>query len=526
MPEIKYDPTTATQAVIKKTIEEYAPQAINNKGGYTYINGALMPSALSRVLARALRVGRIIRPGVGKTEEFMAAQNPDSILSVTVQLQNNIGVHARTLRGRNSAGTENNDGLLNMRRKLIPSTTPFEIPVRQLVDDPVFFPRLKLETMLFDEISATLENYCDNSVNAEDSYDIAKMIAYAMYRGAEGQSGTATDPSTYGDNIITFDMSTAYDDLSAIKLINQLNAVMSRGDKKTNLGTFTGKRQLTLKSELLGIIKSPKTGYVTNTDKGANLFYSPNFDDLDVSAAARVGQQYRGAINGYEMYEMNDQILDLAAEWLGLPEGSLSGILGVVSTTQSYAGAGVGKKSFSLLQSTEYDGVVGFPFIKFGGAAYRKIFLIVDKTWTVPTALQSKLAPARVVAPARWADASTEPIERVVYDTEGNPTSIAVMDVIAPNGDASCAVTIMVTNSANGTPVTNATVSPTYGASNTAVSNVRNNGNGSYTFLVPKGQSVGGTVAASGFTSGSITIAATATDKWVANASVKLTASE
>lgn len=520
MAEIKYDSGTATQEVIKRTIQEYAPNAVSNKGGYSYINGSLMPKALSRIIARALRVGRIIRPGVGMTEEFMASIDPAQVLSVTVQLQNNIGVHVRTLRDGASPGTTNNDGIMNTNRKTIPSTVPFEIPVRQLVDDPLFFPRLMLETMLFDEVAETLGNYLDNTTNGIDSYHIAKMIAYAMYRAAQSQSGTATDPSTYGDNIIVFDTSTAYDDLSAIKMINQLNAVMSNGDKQTNLGTFKGRRQLTLRNELLGYLKTPKTGYITNTEQGANLFYTPNFD---MDEGMRRGEQYRGGINGYEMYEVTKDILDLACEWLGLESGDLDGILGIVSTPQNYSGAGVGKKSMYLIQSSDYDGVTGFPFIKYGGAAYRKVFLIVDSGWSVPAKLQSKLAPANVVAPARWKDAQTEPIERVVYDSDGNATGTEVIaNVIAPNGDGTCNVTIKVLGTGNA-PITTATLTPTVDG---ATVPFRNNMDGTYTINVPKGKAVSGSIAASGYTSGSISVTAANTAKWQYNTSVTLTAGE
>ena len=520
MAEIKYDSTSVTQEVIKRTIQDYAPNAISNKGGYTYINGSLIPNALSRIIARALRVGRIIRPGIGMTEEFAASIDPAQILNITVQLQNNMGVHVRTLRDGDKGGTPNNDGMINVNRKLIPSTTPFNIPVRQIVDAPIFFPRLKLETMVFDEIAETLGNYLDNETNAIDSYHIAKMIAYAMYRAAENQSGTATDPSTYGDNVIAFDTSTAYDDLSAVKLINQLNAVMSNGDKQTQLGTFKGRRQLTLRNELLGYLRSPKTGYVSNTERGASIFYEPGFD---LNETMREGEQYRGGINGYEMYEMTKETLDLACEWLGLEAGALDGVLGIVSTPLSYAGGGVGKKAMYMLQSTEYDGVVTFPFTKFGGTAYRKIFLIVSSTWTVPTKLQSKLAPAFVVAPERWASAQTEPIERVIYDGDGNATGTEVIaDVIAPNGDTTCAVTIRVTGT-GGVALNNATLTPTVSG---ATVGYMNNMDGTYTIVVPKGSTISGSIAVSGYTSGSISVTAAQTKKWNYNTTVALTASD
>lgn len=520
MAEIKYNATSMTQAVIKKTIEEFAPQSISNKGGYTYINGSLIPNALSRILARAYRTGRIFRPGIGMTEEFIGATDPASFNNVTVQLQTNMGVHVRTLRNNNSAGTPNNDGIINTNKKLIPSTKPFDIPVRQLNDQPLFFPRMMLQTMLFDEVVETLGNFNDNEINANDAYHLAKMVAYACYRGAQKTNGSEASPSNYGDNIIVFDMSNGYQDKAAIKLINNINAVMSNGDKDTNLGTFRGRRQFTAMNSLLGIIRTPGTGFIIpGTEKGENLFYSENFD---LGNAMQVGEQYRFSTNGYDFYEMNSGTLSLAEQWLGLDAGALNGVLGVISTPLSYASGGVSKKATYLLQSTEYDGVVGFPYTKFGGTAYRKIFLIVDSTWTVPTKLQSKFAPAPVCAPGSWADNDYEPIERVVYDNDGNPISMeTIANVVAPNGDTNCAVTITVFGS-DKAKINNATLAPTVGGQAVAYTN---NADGTYTIVVPKGSVIAGSITVASYKAGTINVTASQTKGWNFATSVTLTPS-
>lgn len=508
--EIKYTSASMTQEVIKRSIQDYAPEAISNKGGYTYINGSLMPKALSRTLARAFRTGRIIRPGIGMTEEFVASIDPSKVMGVTVQLQKNIGIHTRTLRDSGKAGTPFNDGLINTNHKIVPSTTPFYIPTRQLNDQPLFFPRLQLETMLFDEVAETLANFFDNEVNSVDSYHIAKMISYAIFR--------ATKAGSNAKNVIQLNRNNAYDDLAMIKLMNQLNAVMSDGDKETELGTFKGRRQLTLRNELLGYLRSPKTGYVSNTERGANIFYMPNFD---LNESMRTGEQYRGSINGYEMYEMNAETLANAERWLGLQPGDLDGVLGIVSTPLSYASGGVSKKEMYLLQSSEHDGIVGFPFTKFGGAAYRQIFLIVDSEWNAPAKLKTTLAPAPVIAPAYWGDVEYEPIERVNYDADGNPTGTEILaNVIAPNGDTTCAVVFRVTGT-DDVALNNATFAPTV---NGATVPFTNNGDGTYQVVVPKGSAIAGSITATGYTAGTINVTAAQTKNWNANVTVKLTA--
>lgn len=509
--EIKYTSSSLTQEVIKRSVQEFAPDAIINRGGYTYVNGSLMPKALSRSLSRAYRTGRIIRPGVGMTERFIERVDPMQVMSITVQQQVNIGIHTRTLRDGGKAGTPYNDGLINTNHKLIPATKPFEIPVRQVNDQPLFFPRLQLETMLFDEVAETLANFFENEVNAVDSYHIAKMISYAVHRAYVAGSNAK--------NIITLDRDTAYDELSMIKLINQLNAAMSDGDPQTGLGAFRGRRQLTLRNELLGYLRSPKTGYVTNTEKGANVFYTPGFD-LDESM--RAGEQYRGSINGYEMYEMNSETLANAARWLGLDLDSLDGVLGIVSTPLSYASGGVSKKEVRLIQSSDHDGITGFPLTKFGGAAYRQIYLIVDKNWNAPDKLRTTLAPAPVIAPNKWGDVEYEPIERVEYDQDGNATGMTeiIANVIAPNGDTTCAVTFKVTDG-DGNAISNATITSN---SEGATIPFTNNGDGIYQLLVRKDSVINATVTAPGFTAGTINVTAKQSMDWMHPVAITLTA--
>lgn len=512
MAEIKYDSQSLTQEIIKRTVKEYAPSAVSNKGGYTYVNGSLIPNALSRTLARSIRAGRIMRPGVGMTEEFVGTLNPSEIMNVTVQLQNNVGIHARTLRDNGKAGTPNNDGLINTQHKIIPSTTPFNIPIRQMVDRALFFPELQLETMVFDEVASTVGNYFDNVVNAIDSYHLAKAVSYAVWRY-----------NTDGDkkNIIEVNRSNgaAYADLAMIKMLNELNARMSNGDKKTGLGTFKGRRQLTATNELIGYLRSPKTGYVSNTEQGASIFYEPNFD---LDETMKMGEQYRGKINGYEMQEMNQQTLDNMCAWLGLKAGSLDGILGIVTTPLSYAGGGVSKTQMKLLQSSQYDGVVGFPLVKFGGTAYRQVFLIVAEDWTIPHELETTLAPKQVIAPREWGDAEYEPIERVEYDSDGNPTGVkeTIAQVIAPNGDTNCAITLHIVD-ATGKAIDNATLAPTANGNTVPYTN---NMDGTYQIIVPKGAVVAGTITATGYNNGTITATAAQTKNWSYNVTVTLTA--
>lgn len=131
-------PSTVAEAIVNAELRSRAAEAIYEKNGYEYINGTMIAHAISPIIARVIAIGRVIRPNIGATEEFTSVIDVDKVLSVTVRLPNPLGVTTRTI---GTDGTPNNAGLINRARKIIPSTTPFNIPLAQVNDQPLFFPR-------------------------------------------------------------------------------------------------------------------------------------------------------------------------------------------------------------------------------------------------------------------------------------------------------------------------------------------------------------------------------------------------
>ena len=496
-----FQPQTTTQAIVGKLLSGASDAAKKVSRGYTYIDGSLIPNALSPIIAKAIRAGRIVRPGVGMNEQFVASIDPKSVNKVTVQLQTNMGVRARTIKGDYAAGTPGNDGMINKNDKLIPSTSPLDVPVLQLEDQPLFFPQMQLQTMLFDEVAVTVANYMDNVTNGIDSYHMAKALSYAMYRGAN----EAEDPSDIADyaNIITIDETHAYDDLYMVQKINAINAQLANGDALLQLMSFSGPREIAARPELLGWLKTPKTGFILNSDISTKLFYEPNYDTTE---AERVGTQHRGSIQGYDLQEAPQGIWSLVEKWLGLDAGDLSGVYGIIFTPQAYAGSGVGKKEMTMLQSSQYDGVVAFPYIKYGGTAYRKMIIVASSTWSIPAKLQNVNYPAPVLAPTQWYEDGLEPIQKVIYDASGQPVAVeTIANIVKPNNQL-CEVTFAIKGTA-GAPITAANLAITNG---TKVTPWLNNGDGTYAFNVKQGDTPSIVVSATGYTSQ--TIALTKTD--------------
>lgn len=520
MADLNFTPKTATEAIVARTLADLGGNAITKRAGYTYINGSLVPHALSPVIARAIRAGRIVRPGVGMTEQFTAAIDPTKVNSVTAQIQTNVGVRARTIRDNLREGTAGNDGLINKNPQIIPSTTPFNIPMLEVEDQKLFFPYMMLQTMVFDEVTETIANYMDNVTNGIDAYHMAKALSYSMYRGAlkRGSADSKTDATKYA-NVITVDKTKLYDTSYIVKLFNTITAKLANGDPDTQLMTFNGPRLMANRPELNNLIKTPGTGFILNSDISTKLLYDPNFD---IQEALRFGSQNRGNIQGYDLEEAPQGIWTLVEKWLNLPAGSLDGVLGIVFTPQAYAAGGVGRKDVTMLQSSENNGVVAFPYIKYGGGAYRMMYIIAYEDWVVPEKLQNASTPATVKAPVKWYTDDTESIEKVIYDGDGNPVGYeTIANVLKPNGSVECAVNLAVKGTANA-PINSAVVAVTSDGLSVPVTN---NTDGTYTFFIGKGAAATVAITATGYTAGSANITAANTKKDTYNLSVSLTAS-
>lgn len=382
-------PQSVSEAIVHAELRSRAAEAITEKNGYEYVDGTMLANVISPVIARVIAIGRVIRPGIGATEEFTNVLDVSKVLSVTVQLPVMLGVTTRTI---GNDGTQGNSGLINRAKKIIPSTTPFNIPLTQVNDQALFFPFLQLEMALYDVVVETLAQYADTVVISMDSYHIAKAISYACYRAgleykAAVEYGTPV-ANVKPSNIIRIDPTQVYADNYMVKILNELTEQMSNGDPSRSALTFTGPREIAARNALINWLTSPKTGFVSNyNDYGQKLLLEPNFD---LNIATRYGSNYRGdgtGTKGYALQEANAVLFNYAEGWLGIDFGALNGVYGVVFTAQAYAMGGAANAITKLVQSSEYDGIVCFTYQKFGGTAYRKMWLLVDKDWTVPAGL-------------------------------------------------------------------------------------------------------------------------------------------
>lgn len=376
--------------------------------GYTYIDGTMLRNAVSRILAGVIGIERIVRPRICGTEEFTAEHNVNAILNVTVELDNFMGIWTRTL---GPGGTPGKDGLINFEAPVIASTVPFNIPLTELNDQPLFFPRLQLISLPYDRVVKTLANYAVGISMAMDAYHLAKVVASVANYSV---SVSPQNPIDAELGVVKLNRSKVYNDSYMAHIYNQFDAIMAEGDPTRGAMTYSGPRGLVCRPEFINWSRTPNNGWLSNTsDIGQRMVLEPTFDWQE---AKMYGSSYKGDLKGYHLLQANNNIWHYVEQYLGLEKNSLSKVLGVVMTPQAYAMGGVAEAQIMLLQSTDYAGVKGFPFHKYGGAAYRKMLIIVEDDFTFPSSLVTGRI-ARVAAPSSWTQVSgmgTKTIENVL----------------------------------------------------------------------------------------------------------------
>jgi hypothetical protein len=161
----------------------------------------------------------------------------------------------------------------------------------------------------------------------------------------------------------------------------------------------------------------------------------------------------------------------------------------------------------TMLQSTSYDGVITFPYIKYGGTAYRKMVIIADEDWEIPDALKNVNYVAPVTAPNDWYPDGLEPIQKVIYDSAGQPIGLETIANVVKGNNLACEVTLSIADG-DGDPVVGATLAITNGTKTTPYTNM---GDGKYVFTCKQGDTPSVVISATGFTSQTVTLTKTNT---------------
>ena len=370
-----------TSSIIEKTLEA-AGGFKKDANGYTYIDGTVLEHQFSDITLMAVLAKSWIVPGVSCSEEFVQGVDINKVNTVYVEMQADIGPTTRTI---GEGGTENNNGIINMQPSIMVSTTVLEIPLRQVDDQPLFFPRMQLEAMRYDKVKKTLENQVDNMVLAKATHDTAIAIQYALFRA----SAEYTKEENSAGNLPTAQFlvvdPTQFDEKNyMVKVLDNLDLMMDAGDPEMQTMSFDGPRALAGRLSFLSAFKRPETGFVaTAADAAYELLTKANFDDEDKSNIfGGVTETKYLDIRGYSMYKIPNQAWGYKKKWLGLESGALNGVLGVLTSPQQLATGGAVDDN-TIVQQVTYPsiGVGAYPLRKFGGSGYRNIILVVDESF-------------------------------------------------------------------------------------------------------------------------------------------------
>lgn len=370
-----------TDSILTKYLE--GSGAVKKSGqGYTYIDGNALPNVISNAVLTASLAKSWIVPGVCCSEEFVAGIDTQKVNSVYVEMQADIGPTTRTI---GEDGTTGNSGIINLQPSIMVSTEMFEVPLKQVDDQPLFFPRMQLETMRYDKVKKALVNHIDNMVISKATHDTAAAIQYAMFRAsAEYTKAENSDGKLPEAQFVEVDSSKFYDDNYMIKVMDQLDELMDNGDALMQTMSFSGPRALVGRLSFLDKLKSPKSGFVqTAADAAYKLLLEANFESDKVNDVFGDTTETKYIdIRGYSCYKVPKQAWAYIERWLGLNTGDLNGLLGIITSPQQLATGGVSEDN-TIVRDTTYPsiGTGAYPYRKFGARGYRNIILIVDSSF-------------------------------------------------------------------------------------------------------------------------------------------------
>lgn len=436
-------------------VDKYADgsAATTNANGFVTVDGQIIATVLNKMAITAILAKTWIVPGVSCSEELTEGVDANKVWSVYVPVQADIGPTTRTF---GQGGTTGNNGIINYAPAVVTTDQVIEVKLNQIDDQPLFFPRIQLETMTYDKVKSTLENYLNNLVVSKATYETAVAIAYSHFRasaeyhsyvatkdtvvvsgktyytrsGTEGSYtySAVTSPATASlgtyyeirvlpsAQFIKFDSTKIYDENYMVKILNEMDEAMSAGDIKMNAMTFSGARAVAARLPFINAFKTPKTGFVTNASNEAyKLLTSPSFDINNPDVFGDVTEQKRMEVRGYTFYEIPKNAFVWIAGWLGVAASALDKIHAVITSPLQLATGGVLEANvMTKEQASPYPGTYMAPYRKFGAAGYRNIILVVEQDYVPDTSLigasAAITAPKPCVAPANWGVKTSETI--------------------------------------------------------------------------------------------------------------------
>lgn len=487
---------------------------VTGRDGALYLDGTMTQAKLSEAIVEAIYVGDIFRDGQSVTKKYAVGAKAGDY--VRVPLETPFPSSSRTLAIGGRPGTEGNDGIYNTNRPMQPTDSEFGIVLNQVNDQMIIFPEMVKEWMPIRTMAQRIAGYAKTVVEDRSASTLAEILAYNIYRSLNG-----------ADNIVTSDI-TQEDAYSA--LLNSLSAKMSDGDLATNAHAYgTQGRTIIARPSFIEYAFNRKSGIIlTGSDFAQSMLKDINFD-TGLSERNYVGNSFKGYAMSFAWQEANSYIWNLTEKYLGLAQGALDNVYGVAVSYEATAASEAIDLGVKIVDANFVRGLLAQPLNAWGHEAFRLSYIIGkpalnnDSLTAMGFTANERRRP---VAPKQvFTKQNSDKIVLPIYNTSGEVIGYKEhVNVPKPNGDnvrsSLTNVTITVAGTANAA-ITDATLTVTNGEFKPAVVN---NGDGTYTFTVGQNTAASVVVAATGYTSQTISLTKANTNKTVYAQTVNLVA--
>lgn len=339
--------------------------------GRFYIDGQMVGVELSRAIAEAIYLEEIFQAGFNCTAKYTTDTTFGG--TIRVPLEQPFKPSSRTLSFGGRPGTPGNSGIFNMNPAILPTTDEFLIYMNQINDQDLVLPDISRQFIPLDLLTSKIKNLSQSIGMSRSSSTLAEVLAYNFYRSLNS-----------ANNIIHFDGSqqNAY-----ANLVSLLNQYFTDGDIITGAYTFPTNGRCVIARPTFYNIFNNQSGVILNGSNMAQEMLNNYKLDTRISERNFVGQGYIGEFGGIHFVIVNDSYFTFAERYLGLADGSLSGIQAVAFQADSLAigrAVDLGVK----LQDTDSRyprGLMARPLNLWGHEMFRKGFLIADSTFTNDT---------------------------------------------------------------------------------------------------------------------------------------------
>lgn len=338
--------------------------------GRFYIDGQMVGVELSRAIAEAIYLEELFQAGFNCTAKYTTDTTFGG--TIRVPLEQPFKPSSRTLSFGGRPGTPGNSGIFNMNPAILPTTDEFLIYMNQINDQDLVLPDVSRELIPLDLLTRKIRSFTKSIAVDRSSSTLAEVLAYNIFRSLNG-----------ANNLIPFDASQqdAYGELMSL-----LNQNFTNGDIITGAYTFPTENRCILARPTFYNIFSKQSGVILNSDIAQEMLNNYKLD-TKISERNFVGNGYLGKFAGIHLITVPDQYFTFAERYLGLADGSLSGIQAVAFQADSLAigrAVDLGVK----LQDTDSRyprGIMARPLNLWGHEMFRKGFLIADSTFNNDT---------------------------------------------------------------------------------------------------------------------------------------------